>query len=69
MPKLTAEGLRLAAEATPAPLKVTTWGVPGALSEMDIEAVRLPTAVGANVTFIAQVPPAATELLQVLVCA
>lgn len=39
------------------------------MSEMDIEAVRLPTAVGANVTLIVQLPPAATEVPHVLVCA
>jgi hypothetical protein len=38
-----------------------------ALSAMVTVAARLPGAVGANVTLIAQVPPAATELPQVVV--
>jgi hypothetical protein len=33
------------------------------------EAVRLPLAVGVKVTLMVQLPPAATELPQVLVCA
>jgi hypothetical protein len=49
------------------PAKVTACGLPGALSVMAIEAVRLPTAAGVKVPLIVQVPLAATELPHVLV--
>ena len=37
------------------------------MSEMSTVAVRVPVAAGVNVTLIVQLPPAATELPQVLV--
>jgi hypothetical protein len=60
---------RLTPEAVPVPVKVTDCGLPVALSAILIEAERLPLADGVNVTLIVQLPFAATELPQVLVCA
>jgi hypothetical protein len=51
----------------PVPVRLTVCGLPLALSAMLTEAVRLPMAVGLNVTLIVQLPFAATELPQVLV--
>jgi hypothetical protein len=48
-------------------MRVTVCGLPLALSVIVTEAVRFPVAVGVNITLIVQVPPAATELPQVLV--
>lgn len=57
-------------DAAPVPLKVIACGDPAALSVIVTEAVRVPAAVGANVTLIVQVPLfAVTELPQVLDCA
>jgi len=42
------------------PLRLTLCGLPVALSAMLTDALREPVAVGANVTLIEQVPPAAT---------
>ena len=56
-------------EAVPVPVKFTVCGLPVALSVMVRLAVRLPVAVGAKVTLIAQLAPAATELPQVVVSA
>src|SRR6266851_1832291 len=53
----------------PVPTSGTVCGLPAALSVMLIEAVRVPVAVGAKVTLIVQVAPAATEAPQVFVCA
>jgi len=62
-------GKTLAAAAAPVPVRLTVCGLPAALSEMLTDAVRVPVAVGVNVTLIVQLPPAATELPQVLVSA
>jgi hypothetical protein len=67
LPKVRLGGLRLAWEAMPVPAKVSGCGLPGALSVIAIEAVRVPRAVGVKVTLIVQFPPAATELPHVLV--
>jgi hypothetical protein len=61
-------GERLTAEVTPVPERLTVCGLAPALSAMVKEAVRLPPAVGVNVTLMVQLPPAATELPQVLLC-
>lgn len=63
------EGLMLATEATPVPLKDTDCGLPRALSVITSDAVRLPSAVGEKVTFNVQLLLAATGPLQVFVCA
>jgi hypothetical protein len=55
--------------AVPVPLSVIVCGLPVALSVMVTAAVRVPSAVGANVTLMVQFPLfAATELPHVLVC-
>src|SRR5436190_23135481 len=53
----------------PVPDSVTFCGLPAALSLMLTAAVRVPLAVGLNVTLIPQLAPAANELPQVWVCA
>ena len=55
--------------ALPVPVRPTDCGLPVALSEIMSVAVRPEMAVGLNVTAIAQLPFAATELPQVFVCA
>ena len=55
------------APLTPVPLRLTDCGLPGALSAMLTEAVRVPAAAGLNSTPTEQVEFTATEaLLQVL---
>jgi len=66
--RLVTERLAVA-DAVPVPVRLTVCGLPAALSEMLTNAVRVPVAVGLNVTLIVQLPPAATELPQVLVSA
>jgi hypothetical protein len=51
----------------PVPDRATACGLPVALSLILSVAVRLPTAVGRNVTLTVQLPPAARELPQVVV--
>src|SRR5258708_19868731 len=53
----------------PVPVRLTDCGLPEALSVMLRVPVRLPDAVGVNVTLMVQFAPAATELPQVLVWA
>jgi hypothetical protein len=57
----------LAAEAVP--VRLTICGLPEALSVMLTVPVRVPVAVGLNVTLITQFPAAAKELPHVLVWA
>src|SRR5712692_10181440 len=52
---------------TPLPLKRIDCGLPGALSLMVTEAVRVPVWVGVKVTLIAQLAPTARLEPQVLV--
>jgi len=59
----------LAVGALPVPVTFTVCGLLVALSVMANEAVRVPGAVGANVTLIVHAPPAATALPHVLVSA
>ena len=51
----------------PVPLRVILCGLPGSLSLIDNEAVRVPAAVGLNVTLMVQLPPPASEAPQVLI--
>ena len=51
------------------PVSETTCGLLLALSVIVSEPVRVPVAVGAKVTLIVQLPPAATEPPQLLVWA
>lgn len=53
----------------PKPAKLTVCGLPLALSAMLIEATRDPVAEGVKVTLMVQLPPAGTEVPQVLLCA
>jgi hypothetical protein len=62
-------GERLATGAVPVPLRVIVWGLLGELSVIVIDPVRLPLALGWNVTLIVQPEPAATLVPQVFVCA
>jgi hypothetical protein len=70
--KVRLEGVRVTAGAVPVPPNATVCGLPAALSVTETFAVRLPVAVGLNVTEIEQFAPAASvEGLsgQVFVCA
>jgi hypothetical protein len=49
------------------PVRLIICGLPLALSVIVREAVRVPAELGVNVTLIVQLPPAATELPQVVV--
>lgn len=72
LPKDKDEGLRLTTGPVPVPARLTDCWLPAALlllSVMVKEAVRLPVAVGVNVTLIVQLLPAVSELPQLLVCA
>ena len=51
----------------PTPLSGTTWGLPGALSVIVTAPLRVPEAVGVNLTLIVQSAPGATVLLQLFV--
>jgi hypothetical protein len=68
LPKLTGVGARLACGAVPVPVRVTVWGVPVALSATESVALWAPAAVGAKATVMAQLPPAASDDPQALVC-
>lgn len=60
--------VRLTAAPVPVPARLTICGLPAALSVMVMDALRLPTALGVNVTVTMQFPPAATMFPQVLFC-
>ena len=60
-------GERAAEAATPVPAKLAVCGLPLALSVTVSVALRVPVVVGAKVTLIAQLPPAATLEPQLLV--
>lgn len=55
-----------AAAAVPVPVSAIDCGEPATLSVMDREALRVPAAVGLKVMPMAQLPPAATAVVQVL---
>jgi len=67
-PKMTGVA-RFRIGTTPLPVSETDSGLSEALSVIVTDAVRVPVAVGVNVTLIAQLAPATTELPHVLVCA
>ena len=54
--------------AVPVPVRDTIWGLPGALSAILTEAVRLNIPAGVNVTLNVQTPFGASGLTQLLVC-
>ena len=64
---LVGDRLTTGAPLAPVPARLSDWGLPGALSVTESAAVRLPAAEGLNVTLMVQLPPADTELPQVLV--
>ena len=55
------ERLAVVVGAVPVPVRLTVCGLPEALSVMLKVPVRVPDAVGVNVTLIVQLAPAATE--------
>jgi hypothetical protein len=57
------------APALPVPVRATECGLPFALSVTVTLAVRVPIAIGENVTAILQLKPAARVAAQLLVCA
>ena len=67
-PKVRLVGLRLTTGPVPVPLPVrlTVWGLLPALSIMVRVPVRVPVTVGVKVTLMVQLPPAATDVPQVL---
>jgi hypothetical protein len=69
LPKVRLVAERLAVAPVPVPVRLTVCGLPAALSEMLTVAVRVPAAVGVNVTLIMQLLFVATELPHVLVSA
>ena len=70
-PKLRVDAERVTAGAVPAPVpvpvKLTVCGLLAALSVKVKVAARLPAIVGVKVTLTVQLPPAATDVPQVLV--
>src|ERR1700674_6125569 len=70
LPNARLEGDKLAAvpdAGVPVPVRLTACGLFAALSVKVIAPVRVPVAVGVNVTLIVQLPPTATKLPQVFV--
>jgi hypothetical protein len=67
--KLTLRGDKVAAEVVPVPARPTVWGLRGASSVMLTAALRLPAAMGVNVTLTWQESFGAKVGPQVLVCA
>ncbi len=63
------ERLAVVVGAVPVPVRLTVCGLPEALSVMLKVPVRVPDAVGVNVTLMVQLAPAATEPPQVSVSA
>jgi len=68
-PKVRLVGDRVRTGWTAVPARLTVCGLPLALSVTPSDALRVPAAVGANVTLIVQPPPAVTLLPQVFVWA
>src|SRR5438132_33702 len=52
--------------AVPLPVRLTVWGLLPALSVMVRAPVRVPVTVGVKLTLMVQLPPAATDVPQVL---
>src|SRR5215203_3447481 len=61
-PRLVGEKVTAGPGATPVPLSATACGLPGALSLIVTEAVRVPAAVGLKVAEIVQLAPGASVL-------
>src|SRR5437016_14500472 len=58
----------MGAGAAPVPVMLMVCGLPAMLSVIVTAPVRMPVAVGVNVTLMVQLAPAATDVPQVLVC-
>src|SRR2546423_662758 len=56
-----------AAPAVPVPVRAALWGLPAALSVRVSDPVRVPAAVGVNVTLMVQLATAARGEIQLLV--
>ena len=69
VPKFRTLVEKLGAGAVPLPVKLTVCGLVGSPSVKISAAVRMPLAVGVNVTLTAQAAPAATLAPQVFSCA
>jgi len=69
VPNESDAGEKLAAGAVPVPVRLTACGLPLALSAIVRVPLRAPLALGANVTLIAQLAPAPSDVPQLLVCA
>lgn len=72
MLKISDAGVKVAAGAgvlTPVPDNATCWGLPAALPEIESVPVRLPVAIGVNVTVTVQLAPADNAEPQLLVWA
>src|ERR1700722_9258969 len=54
--------------SAPVPVRDTVCGLPVALSEIEMVPVRVPAAVGTNLTVIVQTDPEFSEVPQVFVC-
>jgi len=70
LPKSRLAGEKLATgpfAGVPVPVRLTVCGLFAALSVKVIDPVRVPVAVGVNVTLIVQLPATATKLPQVFV--
>ena len=65
--KLKLAGDKLAAGATPVPVRLTDCGLPVALSVIASDSFSAPVVVGVKVMLNVQLPPAATELPHVFV--
>jgi hypothetical protein len=65
--KLVGDNDALGPPLVPVPVSATDCGLPVALSDTDIVAVRVPTTVGVKVTLIVQFAPLATDEPQLFV--
>jgi len=66
LPNDTLAGLNVTG-GVPVPESATAWGLFFALSVIESVPVRVPVAVGVNVTLIVQLAPTATDVPQVFV--
>ena len=65
---VSAVGLRVAAGPRAVPTSSTDCGLPGPVPLIAMLAILVPPVVGVNVTLTMQVPPAANDAPQLLVC-
>ena len=65
--RLLVESVAMGEPPVAVPVRLMYCGLPAALSEIAIDPVRVPAAVGANLTEIVQLPLGATDALQLFV--